>query len=104
MISDSSTTARTVSPALFFGKTIPRSLKKEIVKQKVKAIYISLDRDARKDAIKLTEELMREGINIYFIDLPDKDPSELGFEKFTNMMMSVEPLRFSNLMQLKLGI
>ena len=47
---------------------------------------------------------MREGINVYFIDLPDKDPSELGFEKFTNIMMSVEPLRFSNLMQLKLGI
>ena len=87
-----------------FGKTIPKSLKREIVKQRVKDIYISLDRDARTDAIKLTEELMREGINIYFIDLPDKDPSELGFEKFTNMMMSVEPLRFSNLMQLKLGI
>ena len=87
-----------------FGKTIPKSLKREIVKQRVKDIYISLDRDARKDAIKLTEELLREGINVYFIDLPDKDPSELGFEKFTNMMMSVEPLRFSNLMQLKLGI
>ena len=87
-----------------FGKTIPKSLKREIVKQRVKDIYISLDRDARTDAIKLTEELMREGINVYFIDLPDKDPSELGFEKFTNMMMSVEPLRFSNLMQLKLGI
>ena len=87
-----------------FGKTIPKSLKREIVKQRVKDIYISLDRDARKDAVKLTEELMREGINVYFIDLPDKDPSELGFEKFTNIMMSVEPLRFSNLMQLKLGI
>ena len=47
---------------------------------------------------------MREGINVYFIDLPDKDPSELGFEKFTNIMKSVEPLKFSNLMQLKLGI
>ena len=87
-----------------FGKTIPKSLKREIVKQRVKDIYISLDRDARTDAIKLTEELMREGINVYFIDLPDKDPSELGFEKFTNMMMLVEPLKFSNLMQLKLGI
>ena len=45
-----------------FGKTIPKSLKREIVKQRVKDIYISLDRDARKDAIKLTEELMREGM------------------------------------------
>ena len=87
-----------------FVKTIPKSLKREIVRQRVKDIYISLDRDARTDAIKLSEELMREGINVYFIDLPDKDPSELGFKVFTKLLHNAIKLTTSTLMKKRLAL
>ena len=62
-------------------------------------------------AINCINYLYKNGKNLFIISNSSKRQkftqdklSELGFEKFTNIMMSVEPLKFSNLMQLKLGI
>jgi hypothetical protein len=38
------------------------------------------------------------------VDLEDKDPSEMGFEKFTNLIQNTLPLTFSNLLEKKLQI
>ena len=64
-----------------FGKTIPKSLRKKIYEKKVKEIYILLDSDAIKDSIKITDDLMRNGINVYFVKLSEEDPSDMGFKK-----------------------
>ena len=45
-----------------FGKTIPKSLMKKIYEKQVKQIYILLDSDAIMDSIKMTDSLMKNGI------------------------------------------
>ena len=85
-----------------FGKIIPEKLKKKIYKNKVKSIYIALDSDAIVDSLKIAEEFMNNGIDIYFVNLTDKDPSEIGFDKFLTLKRNTEIFKFSDLVKLKL--
>jgi DNA primase len=62
-----------------FGKTISNTLKKRIVEQKVKTIYICLDLDARKQALETAEYFINNGIDVYFVELTGKDPSDMGY-------------------------
>ena len=68
------------------GKNIQSSLMKKIVTSLVDKIYIALDRDAIKQALKFCEKLMAEGKEVYLVDLQDKDPSEMGFKNFTKLI------------------
>mgnify|MGYP001138555689 CR=1 FL=1 len=86
-----------------FGKTIPKSLKKKIYEKKVKEIYILLDRDAISDAIKITDDLMKNGINVYFVSLSEEDPSDMGFKKVINLIKETKQTSFSDLMRMKLN-
>ena len=85
-----------------FGKRIPKKLETEIIKKGVKNIYISLDVDAKKEALMISKRLIDEGRNVYFVEILDKDPSELGFEKLVNLIDITEPLTFSKLVGLTL--
>ena len=85
-----------------FGKTISNTLKKRIVEKGVKEIYICLDRDARKQALEAAEYFMANGITVYFVDLPEKDPSELGFEKIISQIQLTEILSNEKLMEQKI--
>ena len=60
--------------------------RKKIIENKVKEIYICLDKDAQKQAIEHAEEFMSNGINVYFVDLAQKDPAEIGFEKMIQII------------------
>lgn len=93
---------RNVIPLL--GKIIQRNLMKKILNSKVEKIYIALDKDAIKQALNFCEILMNEGKEVYLVELEDKDPSEMGFEKFTNLIQTTMPLTFSNLLEKKLQI
>ena len=86
-----------------FGKTIPKSLKKKIYEKKVKEIYILLDRDAISDAIKITDDLMKNGIDVYFVSLSEEDPSDMGFKKVINLIKETKQTSFSDLMRMKLN-
>jgi DNA primase len=86
------------------GKNIQSNLMKQIVKSSVEKIYIALDRDAQKQALTFCEKLMKEGKEVYLVDLNDKDPSEMGFENFTKLIQDTYPLTFSNLLEKKLQI
>ena len=86
-----------------FGKTIPKSLMKKIYEKQTKQIYILLDRDAIKDSIKMTDDLMKNGINIYFVNLSDEDPSDMGFEKVINLIKETKETSFSDLMRMRLN-
>ena len=85
-----------------FGKGIPNALMKKLVESSVKTIYIALDRDAQKAALNHAETLLNYGKEVYFIDMEDKDPSEMGFEQFTKLIHSAQPLDFMELMHKKL--
>ena len=86
------------------GKNIQNNLMKKLVTSLVNKIYIALDRDAIKQALKFCEMLMAEGKEVYLVDLQDKDPSEMGFSSFTKLIQKTQPLTYSNLMEKKLAI
>ena len=85
-----------------FGKTIPTELLKKIYTKNVKEIYIVLDEDARKDSIKLVDKLMKDGIKAYFVQLQDKDPNELGFNKVWDVIHSTNQTTFADFIKHRL--
>jgi hypothetical protein len=91
---------RNVIPLL--GKNIQSSLMKKIVMSSVSKIYIALDKDAQKQALNFCQQLMNEGKEVYLVDMQDKDPSEMGFKQFTNVIQETDPLTFSDLLAKKL--
>ena len=86
-----------------FGKTIPKSLMKKIYEKQVKQIYILLDSDAIMDSIKMTDSLMKNGINVYYVNLSEEDPSDMGFKKVINLIKETKQTSFSDLMRMKLN-
>ncbi len=86
------------------GKNIQSSLMKKIVTSLVDKIYIALDRDAMKQALRFCENLMAEGKEVYLVDLQDKDPSEMGFKNFTKLIQNTFPLTYYDLMERKLAL
>jgi DNA primase len=91
---------RNVIPLL--GKNIQSKLMKKIVMSSVDRIYIALDKDAQKQALNFCEQLMNEGKEVYLVDMKDKDPSEMGFENFINLITDTTPITFSGLLEKKL--
>jgi len=78
-------------------------MKKLIITQ-VNKIYIALDRDAIKQALRFCELLLAEGKEVYLVDMQDKDPSEMGFLNFTKLIQNTPPLTYYNLMEKKLSL
>lgn len=85
-----------------FGKTISKALMMKLVQSDVKTVYVALDNDAVKVAMKHCETLLNLGKEVYLVELEDKDPSDLGFEKFTLLLHKAEPLSLSKLLMRKL--
>tara|TARA_B100000676_G_C17559204_1_gene571379 strand:- start:35 stop:634 length:600 start_codon:yes stop_codon:yes gene_type:complete len=87
-----------------FGKTIMNNLKRKILEKKVKTLYVALDNDAVKDSMKIVEELMNEGIKVHMIKMTEKDPNDIGYEKFTDIKNLTNETSFRELMKYKLGM
>jgi len=87
-----------------FGKAIQPALQKKIIEEQVKDIYICLDADALKNALDISERFMNEGLNVYFIELQDKDASELGFEAITKKISETTQMTFEDLMVMRMGM
>ena len=85
-----------------FGKVISNTLKRRIVERGVKEIYICLDQDARKQALAAAEYFMNNGITVFFVELTDSDPSELGFKRINELIESTLPLTTEVLMKEKI--
>ena len=83
------------------GKHIQRELMKKIVTSEVKKIYIALDQDAQKDALKFCEQLLNEGKEVYLVNMQEKDPSEMGFSEVTKLIQETTPISGYDLMSLK---
>jgi DNA primase len=87
-----------------FGKIIQPALQKKIIEERVKNIYICLDADALKNALAIAEKFMAEGLNVYFVELQEKDASELGFEQITEIIENTDILTFERVMELRMGL
>jgi len=86
------------------GKNIQTNLMKKIVSSKVEKIYIALDSDAIKSALRFCEKFMDEGKEVHLLEMDDKDPSELGFGQFTKLIQESTPLTLSGLLSKKLAL
>jgi DNA primase len=87
-----------------FGKTIPRALMKKLVENDVKTVYLALDNDALKEALKYSVQLLNQGKDVYLIELEDKDPSEIGFENVTKYLHTAKQLTFKDLLAKKMQL
>jgi len=86
------------------GKTLSKSLIKKIIVNKVKDIYIALDKDALKEAITFCKKFLDMGINVFMVDMDDKDPSDMGFVKITEKIKQAQNTTYSDLMRYKLSL
>jgi len=86
------------------GKTINDTLREKIFAKNVKDVYLCLDLDALKNTIQYIEDFLRNDINVYFVELPSKDPSKIGFESMIKLIKSAKKVDFSDLIKLKLSI
>ena len=86
------------------GKNIQDSLMKKIVKSTVEKIYIALDTDAMKQALKFAEYFINQGKEVYLVELDGKDPSDMGFAHFTKLIQNTFPLSQYGLMEQKLKL
>ena len=97
---DAKTFKRNAIP--LFGKTVMNNLYKKIIEQKVKTLYLALDKDALTDSIKITENFINNEIEVKLILTQEKDPSEIGFENLLYLLNKTTKTKFSDLMRLKL--
>tara|TARA_B100001113_G_C21088612_1_gene613282 strand:- start:446 stop:1369 length:924 start_codon:yes stop_codon:yes gene_type:complete len=86
------------------GKSISTTLYKKIITSSVKDIYVALDSDAKSRAVEIGEQFLNQGKRVFIVNLPDKDPSEMGFEAFTKHIQTAEELNISSLMMHKLDL
>jgi DNA primase len=86
------------------GKHIQPNLMKRIVTSQVEKVYIALDKDAQKDALKFAELLLAEGKEVYIVDMDEKDPNEMGFEHFTKLIQETYPTNTFDLMSRKIEL
>ena len=81
-----------------FGKSITKALMLKLVESQVKTVYLALDKDALKEALTYSEQLINLGKEVYLIELQGKDPSDLGFTSMTELLQKAKPLTFGELM------
>ena len=87
-----------------FGKTIPPLLMKKLVECRVKSLYLLLDSDAQEDSLINIKKLKGLDIQTHFIQLQDKDPSDLGFENILPLLKKEDkPMSFQDEMKMRLG-
>lgn len=86
------------------GKYIKSNLKYKILQKRVKNIYVALDSDAISDSIKIIEEFMKNDINVYFVELDKKDPSEMGYNGIWDSIKNSKLMNLNELIKLKLKL
>jgi transcription elongation factor Elf1 len=74
------------------------------IKRNAKKIYLALDDDALKDALKHAETFIGYGKRVYFIEMQGKDPNELGFKEFTKLLHKATELTTSSLMKKRMAL
>ena len=99
---DAIATKRNAIP--LFGKIILSTLRNKILTEKVQKLYLSLDADAFKSSVKEIEYFMNNGIEVYLIHLPKKDPSEVGYLSMVEAMNKAKKVDFFDLITFKMSL
>ena len=87
-----------------FGKKILPKVRQKIIENKVKKLYISLDKDALGDAITEVEFFMNSGIDVRLVTLSGKDPGETGFIEMNKIIRQTSTFDLFDLVVLKMSL
>lgn len=86
-----------------YGKIILTALKIKIIEKQPPAIYVILDEDAQREAIKICEEFMNSGITVFFVQLPKgEDPASLGYKTISDIISKTAELTLHDIIRFKL--
>ncbi len=99
---DAIATKRNAIP--LFGKIILCTLRSKILTEKVQKVYLALDGDAFKASVKEIEYFMNNNIEVYLVQLPGKDPSEVGYNTMIDIMSKSRKVNFFDLVQFKMSL
>lgn len=86
------------------GKSLSDSVKKKIIEKKPPCIYVALDSDAKKDAIRIIKNIAGLGIPVYYADIKEKDPSEMGHDEFFNHIKKATAVSNEDVLKLELTL
>jgi len=86
------------------GKSMSKALMEKLVSSSIEKIYIVLDNDALKKSVEYIEYFMNANKKVYWVNLPEKDPGKLGFDKFQELVFNTQKITFRDLLELKLLI
>ena len=99
---DAIATKRNAIP--LFGKKILGNLRSKLLTEKVKKLYLALDTDAFKDSIKEVEYFLNNDIEVYVIQLPGKDPSDIGYTSMVDAINKAKQVDFFDLIKFKMAL
>lgn len=83
------------------GNTISNHLKQKIMNYSCD-VYIALDSDMFQQSVRVIEDFVRNGLNVYYVELDKKDPSETGFFEMNNKIYNSEKITMQHLLKLKM--
>jgi len=83
------------------GKVISDVTMSYIYDNDIKDIVMCLDPDAMRSTLGYINMLISIGINVYFCELGDKDPSEHGYEEMKVRVQNSKLIKKSDLIKLK---
>jgi len=63
------------------GKILSDKLKQTLVSKKPPMVYVMLDEDAQKEALRIEGYLKSVNVNVKLVVPTGKDPSDMGFEE-----------------------
>ena len=81
------------------GKFLSKTLLRKLAGKKPRKVYVALDTDAKKDSLKLVKFLIDSGIKTYLLEMNGKDPSEIGFKRFRNIIKNTTQSKFSDIIK-----
>lgn len=84
------------------GKFAREGLKKKLIENNTPAVYIALDEDAKKESIKLGEDLLKLGKKVYIVDVKEKDPGQIGMTRFQEYLQQSQELDLTSILKQKL--
>jgi len=85
-----------------FGKTLSQELRNKIILNRPPGVYLMLDRDAVLNAVKIAQDLVKQDMKVYIVQLDEKDPSSAGFQNIWSAIKSTEEVTLNDLVKLRL--
>jgi DNA primase len=85
------------------GKHIPKKVQLALFENKVKQVYILLDKDAEGDAINMEQRLVNNGINAQRIIIEGSDASDIGFQQVWEYVKTPQSSSFKDILTTRLS-